>query len=80
VTKSAGHATEIGYSIDLSKYDGFACCSGDGLLWEALQGVLRRKDWRYIYIKIDIEKEFCFFICFTLLISQIDLIFLIVRC
>lgn len=46
-TTHAGHAAEIGSTIDLSPYSAFVCCSGDGLLWEALQGFLSRPDWRF---------------------------------
>ena len=44
VTKRAGHAEEIGRTIDASKYRGVVTASGDGLLYEVLQGILSRKD------------------------------------
>jgi sphingosine kinase len=47
-TTHAGHAAEIGAALDFSKYAGFVTCSGDGLLWESLQGVMQRRDWRHV--------------------------------
>ena len=44
VTTRAGHAKEIGSKIDASKYRGIVTASGDGLLYEVLQGILSRKD------------------------------------
>lgn len=33
-------------SLDLSKYDGIATISGDGLLNEVVTGLLQRDDWQ----------------------------------
>jgi sphingosine kinase len=46
VTKHAGHAAEIAATFDFSQFDAFATCSGDGLMFEALQGFMSRADWR----------------------------------
>ncbi|OWM91304.1 hypothetical protein CDL15_Pgr000248 [Punica granatum] len=40
------HAKEIARSIDLSKYDGIVCVSGDGILVEVVNGLLERDDWK----------------------------------
>ncbi|ERN03460.1 sphingosine kinase 2 isoform X1 [Amborella trichopoda] len=39
------HAKEIANSLDLSKYDGIVCISGDGILVEVVNGLLQRTDW-----------------------------------
>lgn len=45
-TKHRGHAKEIAQTLDLSKYDGIVCVSGDGILVEVVNGLLHRKDWK----------------------------------
>ncbi|XP_010439462.1 PREDICTED: sphingosine kinase 1 isoform X1 [Camelina sativa] len=45
-TKYHLHAKEIVRSIDVSKYDGIVCVSGDGVLVEVVNGLLERADWR----------------------------------
>jgi sphingosine kinase len=44
-TQYAGHAGEVASHIDLSQYDGIITVSGDGLLHEVVNGILRREDW-----------------------------------
>lgn len=44
-TKHRLHAQEIAHSLDLRKYDGIICVSGDGVLVEVVNGLLRREDW-----------------------------------
>lgn len=44
-TKYQLHAKEVVQSLDLAKYDGIVCVSGDGILVEVLNGLLIRKDW-----------------------------------
>ncbi|KAM3384966.1 hypothetical protein ACQJBY_009111 [Aegilops geniculata] len=39
------HAQEIAGSLDLKKYDGIVCVSGDGILVEVVNGLLQRDDW-----------------------------------
>ncbi|XP_020571975.1 sphingosine kinase 1-like isoform X2 [Phalaenopsis equestris] len=39
------HAKEIAYKLDLLKYDGIVCVSGDGVLVEVFNGLLKREDW-----------------------------------
>uniref|UniRef100_A0A1J3CQL3 sphingosine kinase n=1 Tax=Noccaea caerulescens TaxID=107243 RepID=A0A1J3CQL3_NOCCA len=45
-TKYQLHAKEIVKSMDVSKYDGIVCVSGDGVLVEVVNGLLEREDWR----------------------------------
>lgn len=45
-TQKARHALEICRDLDVDDFDGVVCCSGDGLLWEAVNGLCSRKDWR----------------------------------
>ncbi|KAJ4789513.1 Sphingosine kinase 1 [Rhynchospora pubera] len=45
-TRYGMHAKEIAYSLDLSKYDGIACVSGDGVVVEVVNGLLKREDWK----------------------------------
>ncbi|KAL0916989.1 hypothetical protein M5K25_014545 [Dendrobium thyrsiflorum] len=44
-TKYQLHAQEIAYKLDLLKYDGIVCVSGDGVLVEVFNGLLKREDW-----------------------------------
>lgn len=44
-TKCQLHAKELAYGLDLTKYDGIVCVSGDGLLVEVVNGLLARDDW-----------------------------------
>lgn len=50
-TTHANHALEIAQSFDVSSYEGIVTVSGDGLLYEVLNGLLIRNDW-YRAIKI----------------------------
>ncbi|KAG8099666.1 hypothetical protein GUJ93_ZPchr0013g34700 [Zizania palustris] len=45
-TKHRLHAQEIAHSLDLRKYDGIVCVSGDGVLVEVVNGLLQREDWK----------------------------------
>ncbi|CAA0396024.1 unnamed protein product [Arabidopsis thaliana] len=45
-TKYQLHAKEFVKSMDVSKYDGIVCVSGDGILVEVVNGLLERADWR----------------------------------
>ncbi|KAG0497116.1 hypothetical protein HPP92_001807 [Vanilla planifolia] len=44
-TKYQLHAQELAYKLDLLKYDGIVCISGDGVLVEVVNGLLQRDDW-----------------------------------
>ncbi|PSS24685.1 Sphingosine kinase [Actinidia chinensis var. chinensis] len=44
-TKYQLYAKEVAQSLDLSKYDGIVCVSGDGVLVEVINGLLEREDW-----------------------------------
>ncbi|XP_078148932.1 sphingosine kinase 2-like isoform X2 [Carex rostrata] len=39
------HAREIAYSLDFTNYDGIVTVSGDGVLAEVVNGLLKREDW-----------------------------------
>ncbi|KAK9681792.1 hypothetical protein RND81_10G028200 [Saponaria officinalis] len=39
------HAKEIASELDLTKYDGIVCVSGDGVVVEVINGLLQRDDW-----------------------------------
>lgn len=39
------HAQELAYKLDLLKYDGIVCVSGDGVFVEMVNGLLQREDW-----------------------------------
>ncbi|CAO2823778.1 unnamed protein product [Amaranthus hypochondriacus] len=47
------HAKELVQGLDLTKYDGVVCVSGDGILVEVVNGLLQRDDWD-IAIKVPI--------------------------
>nr|BAK06536.1 predicted protein [Hordeum vulgare subsp. vulgare] len=44
-TRYRGHAREVASSLDLARYDGIVCVSGDGVLVELVNGILQRSDW-----------------------------------
>uniref|UniRef100_A0ACD5VWF7 Uncharacterized protein n=1 Tax=Avena sativa TaxID=4498 RepID=A0ACD5VWF7_AVESA len=44
-TQYRGHAREVASSLDLARYDGIVCVSGDGVLVEVVNGILQRTDW-----------------------------------
>ncbi|KAK7246586.1 hypothetical protein RIF29_41455 [Crotalaria pallida] len=44
-TKHQLHAKEIARSLDITKYEGIVCVSGDGILVEVVNGLLERVDW-----------------------------------
>ncbi|KAH0454923.1 hypothetical protein IEQ34_016847 [Dendrobium chrysotoxum] len=44
-TKYQLHAQELAYKLDLLKYDGIVCVSGDGVFVEVVNGLLQREDW-----------------------------------
>lgn len=44
-TKHANHAKQIAHELPLGKYRGIVVASGDGLMYEVLQGLLTRTDW-----------------------------------
>ena len=45
-TEYAGHARDLGASLDLDTVDGLVTCGGDGILWELVNGLLHREDWK----------------------------------
>ncbi|XP_076943721.1 sphingosine kinase 1-like [Bidens hawaiensis] len=45
-TKYQLHAKEVSHNLDLAKYDGILCVSGDGILVEVVNGLLEREDWQ----------------------------------
>ncbi|KAI7751686.1 hypothetical protein M8C21_026205, partial [Ambrosia artemisiifolia] len=45
-TKYQLHAKEVAHDLDLTKYDGILCVSGDGILVEVVNGLLEREDWQ----------------------------------
>lgn len=46
VTERQGHAHDLIQTFDLSTIDGLLLSSGDGLLYEVVNGLMKRKDWR----------------------------------
>eukprot|EP00794_Sanderia_malayensis_P008857 gene8857-9806_t len=45
ITKYASHGQEIAYNLSIIDWDGLAICSGDGLAYEVIQGLMQRGDW-----------------------------------
>ncbi|XP_060076120.1 sphingosine kinase 1-like [Ylistrum balloti] len=45
ITEHAGHATEIMVSLDLSQWYAVIIVSGDGLIYETINGLMKRPDW-----------------------------------
>ena len=49
VTTAVSDCKEMVNSSDkILDYDGIICVSGDGLMLEALQGIMQRKDWKAV--------------------------------
>jgi len=46
VTERPGHAQELIQSVDLEEWNCVLICSGDGLIFEVINGLMRRFDWR----------------------------------
>ena len=47
-TEARGHARDIVHSADLSAIQGIICVGGDGVLNEAIQGLMDRKDFEAV--------------------------------
>lgn len=46
VTDRANHAKDYIRSVDLQPWDGLVIVSGDGLLYEVINGLMEREDWK----------------------------------
>ena len=46
ITERAGQATEIGATVDLDKYDALVTLSGDGLMHELINGLMKHAQWQ----------------------------------
>ena len=44
VTARAGHAVDVGKSLQLGKYAGIVSCGGDGLIYEIFQGLMQHSN------------------------------------
>jgi len=53
-TKKAGHAQELAHNLDINHYGGIVTVSGDGGLWEIVNGLYTRKDWNEVASKFPI--------------------------
>ncbi|KAJ5097424.1 hypothetical protein N7456_008145 [Penicillium angulare] len=51
-TEYRGQGTEIAEQIDINAYDAIICCSGDGLMFEVLNGLGKRPDARLALAKL----------------------------
>jgi sphingosine kinase len=71
-TKYQLHAKEIVRSMDVSKYDGIVCVSGDGILVEVVNGLLEREDWKTA-IKLPIGMVPAGSFCLILLLSCVSM-------
>lgn len=47
VTERPGHAQEILQSIQLEEWGAVLVCSGDGLIFEVINGLMKRPDWSH---------------------------------
>ncbi|ETW10223.1 hypothetical protein, variant 1 [Aphanomyces invadans] len=45
LTERSGHATELATSIDHTLYDALVVVGGDGVIYEVIQGLMKRPDW-----------------------------------
>ncbi|CAF0958943.1 unnamed protein product [Rotaria sordida] len=46
ITEYAGHAREYVKTIELNEWSGIILASGDGLIYEVINGLFNRKDWQ----------------------------------
>ncbi|KAK3728535.1 hypothetical protein QZH41_011620, partial [Actinostola sp. cb2023] len=46
VTEYAGHAEKIALELNVEDWDGIVICSGDGLVYEFVNGLMNRADWK----------------------------------
>jgi hypothetical protein len=54
---TTGHATDVVAGADLSKIDGIVCVSGDGLITEAVSGLLKVSLCTYVCMHTYIRKD-----------------------
>ncbi|VDI56628.1 sphingosine kinase [Mytilus galloprovincialis] len=45
ITEYAGHASDVVKTLKLEDYSGLVIVSGDGLIYEVINGLMSRKDW-----------------------------------
>ncbi|EDO15544.1 hypothetical protein Kpol_1042p1 [Vanderwaltozyma polyspora DSM 70294] len=58
-TKFSGHAITLAEALDINKYDTIACASGDGIPYEVINGLYRRKDRVEAFNKLTITQLPC---------------------
>lgn len=58
-TNHSGHASEIAEDLDIDEYDIIACCSGDGIPHEFINGLYRRPDCAKALNKLAITQLPC---------------------
>ena len=58
-TKHAEHATEIAKDLEIANYDYIACCSGDGIPHEIVNGLYLRPDRKQAFDQIAITQLPC---------------------
>jgi len=58
-TKYSKHAVEIGREVDINKFDVVACCSGDGIPHEVINGMYERLDRVQAFEKLAIAQIPC---------------------
>lgn len=58
-TEYSGHASDIARELDISQYDVVACCSGDGVPHEVINGFYQRPDREQAFEKIAITQLPC---------------------
>lgn len=59
VTSHRGHATEIAEKIDINACDAIICCSGDGLPYEAFNGLAKKPNAREALAKVAVNMIPC---------------------
>lgn len=58
-TKYLKHAVDIGREVDIDKYDIIACCSGDGVPHEIINGMFQRPDRARAFAKVAVTQLPC---------------------
>lgn len=58
-TKHSNHALEIAQNVDIDQYDIIACCSGDGIPHEFINGLYKRPDCAKAFDKLAVTQLPC---------------------
>lgn len=58
-TKYSGHAADLVRELDVAQFDVIACCSGDGIPHEVINGLYQRSDRVQLFLKVAVTQLPC---------------------